>query len=138
AAGEAAELLFVRGLAFCATSDSDGYITHGQLTRVVGAGMRDASKRATVLVREGLWEEAEGGYVVRSWLKIHDAAEEKGRKRSTDRERKRRERGTESDARPSGQEPLSERTSDGITMDSLLSSYVRRSPRTEQSTTEQF
>lgn len=88
AAGEAAELLFVRGLAFCATSDSDGYITEGQLLRIVGAGMRDAPRRAARLVVEGLWEKLDGGYLVRSWVKIHETAEEKGRTRRKDRERK--------------------------------------------------
>lgn len=137
AAGEAAELLFVRGLAFCATSDSDGYITEGQLSRVVGAGMKDAPKRAKRLVAEGLWESTEDGYVVRSWLKIHEAAEEKGRKRSTDRERKRSERGSDSEPCPSGQDAMSERNPEGVTTDSLLCSYVSSSSGTEQSTTEQ-
>lgn len=137
AAGEAAELLFVRGLAFCATSDSDGYITEGQLVRVVGAGMKDAKKRAGVLVREGLWQQAEDGYVVRSWLKIHEAAEEKGRKRRTDRERKRRGDAPESARIPSGTDTDSERNPDGVPPDSLLCSYVSSSGSTEQSTTVQ-
>lgn len=88
AAGEKAELLFVRGLAFCATSDSDGYITEAQLVRFVGAGMSDAKKRAQTLVREGVWDRVDGGYQIRSWLKIHPSSEEKGYKRKTDRERK--------------------------------------------------
>lgn len=87
-AGEDAELLFVRGLAFCATSDADGYITDAQVTRYVGAGMRDAAKRARRLAEVGLWERVDGGYVVRSWLKIHDSTAEKGRQRAKDRERK--------------------------------------------------
>jgi hypothetical protein len=89
AAGEAAELLFVRALAFCATSDSDGYITDAQITRFVGAGMRDAIKRADKLVTVGLWERSDGGYVVRSWTKLHMTSKEKGRKLKADRERKR-------------------------------------------------
>jgi hypothetical protein len=63
---------------------------------------------------------------VRSWLKIHEAAEEKGRKRRTDRERKRR--GVPTD---------SERNPDGGTADSLLCSYVSSLPETEQNKTEQ-
>lgn len=89
AAGEAAELLFVRGLAFCATSDSDGYITDAQLTRYVAAGMRDAHKRASKLVAVALWSRTEGGYLVRSWTAVHETTEEKGRKLKADRERKR-------------------------------------------------
>lgn len=123
AAGEKAELLFVRGLAFCSTSDSDGYITDGQVVRVVGAGMRDAQARANALVREGLWERADGGYQVRSWTKIHESAEEKGRARRTDRERKRRPKSSDSDESPDGDEPESdphsERNADRKTSDSL-------------------
>lgn len=88
AAGEAAELLFVRGLAFCATSDSDGYITEAQMVRYVGAGMKDAAKRARKLVEVGLWSSVDGGYQVRSWTKMHETSTEKGRRRKADRERK--------------------------------------------------
>lgn len=111
AAGEAAELLFVRGLAFCATSDSDGYVTDSQVTRYIGAGMRDAMKRARKLVEVGLWAEADGGFQVRSWVKIHESQEERGRALKADRERKAKERGireavqSESERNPDGQPP---------------------------------
>lgn len=134
AAGERAELLFVRGLAFLATSDSDGYITEAQLIRFVGAGMSDAKKRASALVREGLWERVPGGYNVRSWLKIHDSAEEKGRKRRTDRERK--QRGNPDDV-PDGIQTESERNPDGTAPESLLCTYVSSSGSTEQSNAQQ-
>lgn len=87
-AGEAAELLFVRGLAFCAGRTSDGYISDQQVVRSVGVGMPDAMQRAEVLVRVGLWERVDGGYQVRSWLKWNKSAEELGKYRSRDRERK--------------------------------------------------
>lgn len=87
-AGEAAELLFVRGLAFCANSMSDGFISDNQLLRFVGVGMRDAKKRAARLVQVGSWEQVEGGYVVRSWLKWNRSAEEIGAHLRRDRERK--------------------------------------------------
>lgn len=127
AAGEKAELLFCRAIAFLSNSDSDGYITDGQLLRRVGAGMTDAKKRADTLVREGLWERVEGGYQVRSYLKINDSAEDKGRRRRTDRERKQRERTKDSDPvsewNPSGQDAESkrtrQRTPSGVTTDSL-------------------
>lgn len=67
-AGEAAELLYVRGLAFCADVLSDGFISDRQLVRFVGVGMTDAPERADMLVKVGLWERADGGYRVRSWL----------------------------------------------------------------------
>lgn len=67
-AGEAAELLYVRGLAFCADVLNDGFISERQLVRFVGVGMFDATERAEKLVAVGLWERAVGGYHVRSWL----------------------------------------------------------------------
>lgn len=88
AAGEKAELLYVRALAFCASSESDGFITDAQLVRFVGAGMRDAARRAAKLVEVGLWERAGGGYIVRGWLKWNASAEELGRQRKKDRDRK--------------------------------------------------
>lgn len=69
AAGEKAELLYVRGLAFCADVLSDGLITDSQLVRFVGVGMRDARARARNLVSVGLWQEVDdGGYLVSGWL----------------------------------------------------------------------
>lgn len=88
AAGEAAELLFCRAVAWLSTSDSDGYMTEAQVSRYIGAGMRDALKRADALVKHGLWLRVDGGYQMRSYLKINDSAEEKGRVRRKDRERK--------------------------------------------------
>jgi len=89
AAGEKAELLFVRGLAFCSSADSDGYITDAQLIRVVGAGMRDAMRRAEALVSHGVWDRVEGGYLIRGWLKWNKSSEERGRELRKDRDRKR-------------------------------------------------
>ena len=43
---ERAELLYVRGLAFCADMLSDGFISDTQLVQFVGVKMRDAPKRA--------------------------------------------------------------------------------------------
>lgn len=106
AAGEAAELLFCRAVAWLSTSDSDGYITDAQLIRYVGAGMKDAKKRADALVRHDLWLREGDGYQVRSYLKINESAEEKGRKKRTDRERKR--------SQTSGIQTESERNPDGI------------------------
>lgn len=67
-AGEAAELLFLRGLAFCADVISDGFISDTQLSRFVGVGMRDATKRAKRLVEVGLWAREDAGWRVTSWL----------------------------------------------------------------------
>lgn len=88
-AGEAAELLYVRGLAFCAGRASDGYMSETQVIRFVGVGMGDALDRAEQLVKVGLWEHADGGYVIRSWLKWNKSADEMGHYLSRDRDRKR-------------------------------------------------
>jgi hypothetical protein len=87
-AGERAELLFVRGLAFCSGSPSDGFITDRQLVAKVGAGLPGVPARARRLVEVGLWERVDGGYVVRSWLRWNRTADEIGRARKQDRERK--------------------------------------------------
>jgi hypothetical protein len=88
-AGENAELLFVRGLAFCAgMPEQDGYITERQLERRVGAGMPDVFERAQTLVKEGLWEAVDGGFIVRAWLKWNKSSTDLGRERKRDRDRK--------------------------------------------------
>lgn len=136
AAGEKAELLFLRGLAFCADSDQDDYISEAQVVRVVGAGMRDAAARAQKLVEVGLWHRVDGGYLVRSWTKIHETAEEKGRRLKADRERKAQERNPDGQpdhsARiPNGHAPLSSRTDDPLPLDSL--SLIQSSSPSENS-----
>jgi hypothetical protein len=70
-AGEKAELLYVRGLAFCADVLSDGFISDLQLTRFVGAGLPGLPARSNALIAAGLWErdDGRGGYWVRSWAK---------------------------------------------------------------------
>ncbi len=117
-AGEAAELLFVRGLAFCARMVSDGFISDAQVARTVGVGMRDAHRRADRLVEVGLWERVPGGYVVRSWLKWNRSAEDIGRVKQKDRERKAQVRGSEGGLVPPDDGPVSERSPSGIQTDS--------------------
>lgn len=89
-AGERAELLFVRGLAFCADVLSDGFISDIQLTRFVGVGMTDATKRAKKLADVGVWirDDERGGYVVRSWDKWNQSLDEIKEKQRKDAERK--------------------------------------------------
>lgn len=88
AAGEKAELLYVRGLAFCADVLSDGVITPSQLVRFPGAGMRDAVKRAETLCKEGLWEKLpDGRYRVTTWLEWNRSRDEirEGLRKDSDR-----------------------------------------------------
>lgn len=87
-AGEKAEVLFCRGLAFSSGADADGFVTDRQVVTVLGIGMRDAAARARRLVEVGLWERLDGGYQIRSWLKWNRSAEDIGRARKLDRDRK--------------------------------------------------
>ena len=98
-AGERAELLYVRGLAFCAAQLSDGFISDVQLRMFVGTGMTGVKTRAERLVEVGLWERIEPGlfnvngydgcgYVVRSWSKHNLTKAEIEAKQKKDRDRK--------------------------------------------------
>jgi hypothetical protein len=96
AAGEKAELLYVRGLAFCADVLSDGFISDTQLGRFPGVGMRDAKARADVLAStktadgDTLWrrDDERGGWWVSAWGKWNRSAEEIAEKQKQDAERK--------------------------------------------------
>lgn len=89
-AGEKAELLYVRGLAFCAEMLSDGFISDIQLTRFVGVGLGNVAGRAQVLVAVGLWvrDDERGGYWIRSWQKWNQSREEITEKLREDAARK--------------------------------------------------
>lgn len=96
AAGERAELLYLRGLAFCADVLSDGFISETQLTRFVGVGLSGVRGRADRLCEVGLWERAEpglfgnegAGYVVAAWPKWNLTKAEIQDKQRRDAERK--------------------------------------------------
>lgn len=95
-AGEKAELLYVRGIAFCKRNwQTDGFISDGQLERVVAAGLPGAKARAKRLVDVGLWVRVEDdllgngrGYRVLAWLKHNPSRAEIEDKRRADVERK--------------------------------------------------
>lgn len=87
-AGLAAELLYVRSLAFCSDVLNDGSISETQLIRFVGVGMKDARKRAARLVEVGLWIRDESGYRIASWLKWNRSRDEIGEMAKKDSERK--------------------------------------------------
>lgn len=125
-AGEAAELLFCRGLAFCADVLSDGYISDRQLVRFVGVGMFDATERAARLVEVGLWERVDGGFQIRTWLKWNRSKSEITQAMAKDSQRKGRSEpsdgddpeppnggGQDGDRTPTGFRTESEPTPDG-------------------------
>lgn len=115
-AGEAAELLYYRGLSFCADVLSDGFVSDTQLTRFVGVGMRDAKKRASRLVEVGLWIREEDGYRCKSWLKWNRSRDEINGLARKDAERK----GSDRDSVPNGIQTESERKEDGFQSESEL------------------
>lgn len=114
-AGEAAELLYVRGLAFCADVLSDGFISDTQLTRFVGVGMRDTKKRATRLVQVGLWQREKTGYRVVAWLKWNRSRQEIGDLAKRDSERKGNASARDEEANDSEQNPDGIRSDEGTT-----------------------
>jgi hypothetical protein len=73
AAGEHAELLFVRGIAYCKRTRTDGFIPDFDLP-VVAIGLRSVPKRVAALVSHGLWRPVDGGWVVRSWSRWNKPA----------------------------------------------------------------
>jgi hypothetical protein len=93
AAGEQAEVLFLRGLAFAARKPADGYISDLQLTTF---RLSRVKARAERLVEVGLWERIEHdllgngcGYRVVAWLKHNASRAEIEAKQRKDAERKR-------------------------------------------------
>lgn len=88
AVGERAELLYIRGLAFCADVLEDGFISDLQLTRFPGVGMTGIPARAKALVEVGLWERVEGGYNVVGWAKWNLTKAEIRNRQQKDADRK--------------------------------------------------
>jgi HNH endonuclease len=86
-----AELLYVRMLAVAGRMPTDGYLTLPQIEHRAGARLGTPAKvRALLkeLVAAGPVEEVDGGYAIRAWLKWNKSAEELGREKSRDRDRK--------------------------------------------------
>jgi hypothetical protein len=86
AAGEKAEVLFTRGLAFAARKPADGFISDLQLTTFRLPGV---AGRAKTLVEVGLWEQIDGGYRIAAWLKHNASKAEIEEKQRKDAARKR-------------------------------------------------
>lgn len=95
-AGEKAELLYVRSLAFCKKNwRANGYMSDGQVARAVAPGLPGLQARIKSLVATGLWERVDDdlfghgkGYVVSAWLKRNPSADEIEHKRRADSDRK--------------------------------------------------
>jgi hypothetical protein len=88
-AGEQAEVLFCRGLAYCGGVESAGVIDKTVLPMLVPT---KPQARADALVREGLWLDEGTHYRIRSWEKLQDEHDVAAEKRRKDRERQREHR----------------------------------------------
>ncbi len=93
AAGEKAEVLFTRGLAFAARKPADGFISDLQLQTFRLSGVVTRAKR---LCDVGLWERVEDdllgtgtGYLIKAWLKHNASKAEIEDKQRKDAARKR-------------------------------------------------
>lgn len=84
-AGEAAELLFLRSIAYCKAGQTDGHIPDYDL-EVAGVGLKGLERRVETLVRVGLWSEVHGGWNIPSWSAWNSSQEEieQGRQKKRD------------------------------------------------------
>ncbi|MBS45320.1 MAG: hypothetical protein CMH83_19550 [Nocardioides sp.] len=94
---DAAEVMFVRGLAYCRRARTGGFIP-GAILHTLTRSPSKAKRTVAQLTRQapdgspGPWEVVEGGYRVRSWSTHNDAADELEERRRSDRERQRKRR----------------------------------------------
>jgi hypothetical protein len=75
AAGPMAELLYIRGLAFCKRQMVDGVIKTNQLA-AVALGIPSAAKHAAALVEHGAWVTVRDGWRIAAWLKRNKSVAE--------------------------------------------------------------
>lgn len=75
AAGEKAELLYVRSLCYAKRLMTDGFVSDSQLPRFLLPGVQQRAKK---LLEVGLWQrdDERKGYVISSWLRRNPSAEE--------------------------------------------------------------
>lgn len=90
AVGQDAELLYVRSLAFCAGSMSDGFMSDRQAMSFARS-VRSFRRSSAELVQVGLWQRAVDGrgFWVTAWLKWNPSAEAIRKAQAQDAARKR-------------------------------------------------
>jgi len=88
-AGEAATVLFVYGMCYLTAEETDGYIADDVMPDFKLARV---TQRAAALVRHGLWDRIEDGYVVPGWKEKQKDLLTQLERRKRDAERKRRKR----------------------------------------------
>jgi hypothetical protein len=87
-AGEKAEILYLRALAFTNDAQTDGHIDDTQVP-LFTVGLGTLKPRIAALEREGLWLRNGSGWHVRNWAKWNRTKAEIEDKRRADSERKR-------------------------------------------------
>lgn len=86
AAGPMAELLAMRAIIYCARYETDGMIQAEQLPRLA-LGIASPKKQVAALVRVGLWDEVDGGWMVHDFLDYHPSAKRRDQEREEARQR---------------------------------------------------
>lgn len=94
-AGEAAELLFVRALSYCAEQETGGIVPLAVLPVLTPT---KPEQRAAALVKHRLWLREGDHFRVRSWERIQEALEAEAERRRKDRDRKAEKRRQEREA----------------------------------------
>ena len=73
-AGPDAELLYLRSLAYAKGGETDG-VVHDYDLEVIAVGLNKVQQRVASLVREGAWEEVDGGWFITGWFNWNDSTE---------------------------------------------------------------
>lgn len=96
AAGEKAEVLWMRAKAHCGGIENDGFIPTALLPRLCPTS---SMARARALVREGLWVQVDGGFRFAVWDQITRDELEESRAAAAARKRKQRKRESQQESR---------------------------------------
>lgn len=86
AAGEAAEVLFFRALAWTTEQDKEGHVPSWQLAAF---GLPKVESRAKSLTEHGLWTVVDGGWLITRYAEHQSEAVKLMERKAADRERKR-------------------------------------------------
>lgn len=85
-AGERAEVLFIRSIAFSTEKETNGFVPTHQLNRF---GLPGAKQRANSLVEHGLWKPVKGGWQIKSYDRIQEEVVKIAKRKKAEADRKR-------------------------------------------------
>jgi hypothetical protein len=85
--------LYVAGLVWCCAHETDGFVGRRTL-HLLHPTAEDLPNLAARLVTAGLWETAEGGWMVHDFLEYQTSRADRDAERAAARERKRKQRAT--------------------------------------------